>query len=131
MTILRNKHNTATLEDQSDGKHEIELDVNWDKDIKDMIKLTFDDKIAYVRKSDLFAFMFVLATPEQQEALIPVRRDEVKAYDRQHRVELLKDMKKGEELVVNCKIHVPTIIDEAIRNEKKDENNFQSSENSL
>lgn len=111
------KHNTATIEDHSDGKHEIILDVNWDKDLMDYIKLDFDGKIAYIKKSDMFMFMFVLGTPEQQEQMIPVRRDEMKPYERQHRIKLTRDMKEGEELVANCKIHVPSIIDEAIRNE--------------
>ena len=113
-------HNVAKLEDFSGDNHEIEIDVNWDKDLMEFIKLTIDDKIVYVKKSDLFAIMFLLATPEQQVEMVPVKREEMKEYERQHRVKLTKDMKEGEELVVNCKIHVPTIIDEAIRNETKE-----------
>ncbi len=111
------KHNTATIKDHSEGKHEIILDVNWDKNLMEYIKLDFDGKVAYIKKSDLFQIVFVLATPEQQEQMIPVRRDEMKPYERQHRIKLTRDMKEGEELVANCKIHVPSIIDEAIRNE--------------
>lgn len=116
---MMKKHNIATLEDHSVKKNSIELDVNWDPELKDYVRLLFNGEEAYIKKSDLFSFMFVLATPEQQDELIPVSRREVRPYERQHRVKLTKDMKEGEELVVNCMIHVPTIIDEAIRNEIK------------
>lgn len=109
--------NTAVFEDYSTEKHSIEMEVNWDKTLTEYIKLLFDGKEAYIKRSDLFAMMFVLATPEQQEDMIPVTRKEMKPYERQHRVKVTKDLKEGDELVVNCIVHVPSIIDESIRAE--------------
>jgi hypothetical protein len=131
---LRDKHNQATIEDHSGSKHEILLDVNWDPELSDYIKMDFNGEIAFIKKADMFAFMFVLATPEQQDLLVPVRKDEMRPYDRQHRVIVQKDLKAGEEVIVNCKIHVPTIIDASIREELKKEaidNSLQKIEEGL
>ena len=59
--------------------------------------------------------LFRSVDEEQQQELMPVRQTEVRIYERQHRIKLKKNMKKGEIVVANCKIEVPVRVEENIR----------------
>lgn len=74
-----------------------------------------------VEKKDLYAFVFMVCNPEQQSELMPVRKTTITKYVRQHRVVAKKDIKKGEEIVVNCEIDVPTVVEEGIYGMMKNE----------
>ncbi len=100
------------------GVNNVTLDVNFDENYKDCLKLTIAGQEAIVKYTDLFSFMFVLASKEQQAKMIPIQQEKGDEYMRQHHVRLKRDMKEGEELIVNCKIHVPTIIEESIKKEE-------------
>lgn len=88
------------------GKNPILFEVE-----KDCIKITGDGLIKY---SDLFEYMFVLAMPEQQAKMIPVQQELGNEYMKQIRIKCTKDMKKGEELVVNVRIRVPEVVEQQI-----------------
>lgn len=109
------------------AKAEIEnlvLEVNFDEEKKDYIKLSIEDKTAIIKYTDLFSFMFFLATKEQQAKMIPVKEELGNQYMKQIHVRLSKDLKAGEEMVVNVPINIPEIIENQIRfeleNKKED-----------
>lgn len=112
----------AEIVDVRENAGSILLDVNFDDEFKDCVRIIIENEIGQqtsriVKYTDLFSFMFVLATKEQQAKMIPLQQEKGDEYMRQHHVRLKKDMKEGEELIVNCKIHVPTIIEESIKKE--------------
>lgn len=117
MTIKTNAQ--AALEDQVNHTNII-FDVNFDEKYKECVQISIAGHKAVLKYSDLFSFMFVLATPEVQRQMIPSTSEEVRAYDRQHRIELQQDMKKGEVVFANCRIHIPTILEEAKKNDVKE-----------
>ena len=97
------------------GKNPVMLDVNFDGEYNDCIKVTVNGIESIIKYSDLFAFMFVLGNKEQQAKMTPVLEEKGHEYMRQHVVKLNKDMKAGEEMVVNCRIRVPDVIAEQIK----------------
>lgn len=111
--MIENK-NKVTLPDAM-GVNDVEMEVNWSPLSTDKVKVKIGDKEAVIERQDLFMFMFVIAKPEQQDALTPVRVTKITKYFKQHRVKVGKDLKKGEELVVNCSIDVPTTVEQGLR----------------
>lgn len=93
----------------------LNIEINWKDDIEDVVKFRIGDQTAIIKRQDLFSFMFVTGTPEQQEALMPVRSTKIVKHLRQHRIVAKKDIKAGEKLVVNCEIDVPVAIYESLR----------------
>ncbi len=98
------------------------LEVNFDDSLKDCVKLTLDNKDFIAKYSDLFSFMFLISTKEQQAKMMPVKEELGNQYMKQIHVRLKKDMKEGEEMIVNVPINVPELIEADIRHElsKKD-----------
>lgn len=116
----------AEILDVARGKPII-FDVNFgDERYKDCVRMRIgteltdvtDEPDEYILKyTDLFSFMFTLGTKEQQAKMIPVREELGTEYMKTLHIRCTKDMKEGEEIVVNVKIHVPTIIEESIKKE--------------
>lgn len=111
---IENKKAKAEIKDAT-GKENVVLEVNFDDSFKDCVKIVFGTEHRIIKYSDLFTFMFFIATPEQQEKMIPVREELGIEYMKQVRIKCKKDMKEGEELVVNIKIHVPTVVAESVK----------------
>lgn len=107
----------AEIEDVNKGTF-VYFEVNFDEDFKDCVKISLDGAYRIVKYSDLFAFMFSLATKEQQAKMIPVREELGNQYMKQIQVKLTKDLKAGEFMVVNVPINVPQVIEDAILAEK-------------
>ena len=82
----------------------------------DCIKITVDGLIKY---SDLFEYMFALAKPEMQAKMIPVQQELGNEYMKQIRIKCTKDMKEGEELVVNVRVRVPEVVEQQILKDLK------------
>lgn len=108
--------NKATLEGQ-DKRAGISIDVNFDKKYTDCVRINLGKSRAIIKKSDLFQILFMVSNEQQQEAMIPIKKEAVRPYKKQHMVKLQKDMKAGEELVVNCTVHVPLLVEEALKKE--------------
>ena len=106
--------NRVTIPDLN-NKNDLEMEVNWSPSTNDAIKVKLGGCEAVIKRKDLFGFMFVVATPEQQEMLMPVRKTTMTTYNRQHKVVAKRQIEKGQELVVNCQISVPTIVEEGLR----------------
>lgn len=94
------------------------FEVNFDENQKDCVKISIDEEYRIVKYSDLFSFMFQLATKEQQAKMIPVREELGNQYMKQISVKLTKDLKAGEFMTVNVPINVPQVIEDAILKEK-------------
>lgn len=108
----------AVLEDVG-GNTGVTLDVNFDENLKDCVKITIDEVTRIVKYSDLFSFMFTLATAEQQAKMIPVKQELGTQYMKKIYVKVTKDLKVGDKMVVNVPINVPKIIEDSILLEKE------------
>lgn len=100
-----------------DGVHGVLFDVNFDEEHKDCVRICMDGAYRTIKYTDLFSFMFTLGTKEQQAKMIPVQEEKGIEYMKTITIQTTKDLKKGEFITVNARIHVPTIIEEQIREE--------------
>ena len=91
-----------------------ELEFEVDPDIE-MFRVKIGKQWKRFKKSDLWSMVFVIATPEQQEQMIPVRRSEVLTYRRIHRIQLKNDMKKGQVVKCKCEINVEQTVVEGLK----------------
>lgn len=107
---------TAELKNLIDVNPAI-FEVNFDDKYKDCVRISLFEHNAIVKYTDLFSFMFTIATREQQAKMIPVSQELGTEYMKQIHVRLKKDMKEGEEVIVNVPIHVPSLIEADIRHE--------------
>lgn len=114
-------HATAIIEDQ-EGINNITFDVNFNKDRKDLIKVTLANKVSTIRKDDLWNFVFSIVQTSQQQRMIPVKKEDFTVYNRQHHVKVEKDLKAGDEVIVNCKLDVTQRVEEHLRKEFEEKN---------
>lgn len=108
-------NNTAILTDRN-GKHDIEVEI---KEANDYVEFRIKDKNdewvqSFVSIKDLYGLIFMLVGEKEQEEMMPVRKTEVRIYERQHKIKLGKDMKKGEIVIANCRIDVPLVVEEGL-----------------
>lgn len=96
------------------GGDNVEMEINFNSET-DAIRVKVGDKTGIISKQDIYPVIFVIADPENQSKLMPVQKTEIRKYIKQHRVKLLKNMKKGEEMVVNCEVDVPLTIEQNLR----------------
>ena len=112
-------NNVATLQDRN-NLHDIEIEINKGGKIQNYVEFRIKDENgvwikSYISITELYGLIFMLVDEKQQQELMPIRQTEVRIYERQHRIKLKKDMKKGELVVANCRISVPVRIEENIR----------------
>ena len=115
-SILEDK-NTKVFKTGKGKKFEIE----FDPDRPNRVKVILNGENVMVGHKELYDFIFATSDLDKLAELIPVRKLEMTRYFRQHNVEATKDIKKGEKIIVNCEIDVPTIVKNAIL--KEEENN--------
>ncbi len=80
----------------------------------EFVEITIGNEISLIKRSDLYGLTFVLGDSATQDALMPVRKTQIRKYYKQHTVKVKKDMKIGDEIVVNCQIDVPLTIEEGL-----------------
>ena len=97
-------------------KNDVKMVINWSPLSEDKVKIAIGDKEAVIAREDLYAFMFTIASPKQQEELLPIRQTTIRKYMRQHRVKVKETVEKGREVVFNCEISVPVTVEEGLRN---------------
>ena len=112
-------NNVATLQDRN-NLHDIEIEINKGGKIQNYVEFRIKDENgawikSYISITELYGLIFMLVDEKQQQELMPIRQTEVRIYERQHRIKLKKDMKKGELVVANCRISMPVRIEENIR----------------
>lgn len=108
------EHNKAVIPDLN-GKHDVGLEVNWRTDLDRVVRISLGDKEAVIPMRELYGFVFVAADAEQQMEMLPVRKTTITKYVRQHKVKAKEAIRPGQELVVNCEIDVPTIVQDGLR----------------
>ena len=112
-------NNVATLVDKN-KRHNIEVEVNKNDKINDYVEFRVKDEKgewikSFVSIKELYGLIFMLVGEKEQQEMMPVRKTEVRIYERQHKIKLKKDMKKGEIVIANCRISVPIRVEENIR----------------
>jgi hypothetical protein len=113
------KNNAQAVIEDVLGGDVVTFDVNFSDEHKDCVKITIAGYSSIVKYTDLFSFMFSIATKEQQAKMMPVREELGHQYMKQIQVKLKKDMKEGEMMVVNVPINVPQIIEDSILSAKE------------
>lgn len=106
-------HQKAVIPDL-DKRYDISIEVNWTEKAADKVRITIDGKQAVIRMKDLVGFVLLAADPQQQDAMMPVRKTELTTFVRQFRVKATKPIKPGEYLVFNANINVPTTVVEGL-----------------
>jgi len=115
-------HNIANLIDINKNS-DIEVEINKHDKNQNFVGLRMKRKTdnenywisADIEIKELYELVFMIVNDEQRAELIPDRQIEVKVYERQHKIKLLKDMKKGEIVVANFKVEIPTNIKDDIK----------------
>ena len=88
---------------------------NFNDNWSEVLEFKIGDEVSLIKKQDLYGIMFVFADEETQEQLMPVRHTTIRKYIKQHRVKTKKDIKAGEEVVINCEVDVPTSVEEGFK----------------
>jgi len=110
---MLHENNQATISDLS-GKNHIKIEVNTSEKYKDKLTVKMGDKKAIIKKKDLYAIAFMIADPETQADLMPVKQTRVRKQIRQYRVKAKKDIRKGEEIVFNAEVNTPIQVIEGL-----------------
>jgi hypothetical protein len=111
---MNNKPKQAVIEDKN-KKNDVVFDVNFDPEQKNLLKISIGSKIALIELQKLWEFVYTIVTPELAEQIIPMKREEREVFTKQHIVKVQKDLKVGDELVVNCHTDVRKEVADAMR----------------
>ena len=117
-----NNPNKITLPDQN-NKQDVVFETHWIKDASKVVRVTIGDNTAVLKIDDLYGLVFMLADPEQQMNLMPVRHTEVRKYIKKHNVMVKKPMKKGDIISVHCEVDVPLQVVEGLAGLLKERKN--------
>ena len=115
---MMESNNIATLSDKR-HKHDISVEVNKNEKDQDYVEFKVKDSNgewikSYIDIKELYGLTFMLVGEKEQGEMMPVRKTEVRVYERQHKIQLSKNMKKGEIVVANCRVEVPLIVEEGL-----------------
>ena len=66
-------------------------------------------------KVDLWALVYAISGPEEQDKMMPTKQTEVLTYKRIHNVKLKKPMKAGEIMKVHCEMNVEKTVVEGLK----------------
>lgn len=86
-----------------------------DPKLPDVLMRVGDKPGVRIRKSDLYSVCFIIADAEDQDKLTAIKQTEVQHFTRLHRIQLKKDMRKGEVLTTRCHISVPVAVVEGLK----------------
>lgn len=81
----------------------------------DYVVLRMGKESKRIRKVELWSMCYIMADADTQDKLTPVRTTEVQEFKRKHRIQLKKDMRRGEILTVTCNINIPTTVVEGLK----------------
>lgn len=102
------------------NKNNLFLEVNFDENNKDLIKIALGDKVCVIKKDDLWNFVFSIVETDKQRKMIPISKTDFESYKKQHEILLQKDMKKGETVVAHCVVNVRQEVVDAIKREEEE-----------
>jgi hypothetical protein len=83
-------------------KNGLTVEVNWNDEVKPckFIKFKIGEHEAIIPNGDFYGMMMIFGTPEQQEALIPVKESKIRMVTSLLKIRAKKDLKRGEIIVV-------------------------------
>ena len=102
-------HNFCKLTDK-EGQNDVEVEINFDKKQPDVVKMVMGGKTAVINKRELYSMTLLIADEIAQEELMPVKKMDVTQFTRSIKLKAEKDIKKGEFIIANVEIEVPTYI---------------------
>ena len=108
------KHAKAEIEDLNE-KNPLILEVNFDAEKPEVIRVTLGDKEAIIDRNKLWQFVYMIVTPDMAEQIVPTKQEEREVFSKQHYVKVTKDLKIGDEVVVNCRTDVRKEVADAMR----------------
>lgn len=113
---MLSEYNKAVISDLK-GKRDLEFEVNFSEDplMKECVRVKIGSEDAIIPLKDIYEFMLVAGTPDQQDNLLPIKQTLVKKIIKRHVVAVKKDMKKGELMNVRCETDVPVEIVEGLK----------------
>ena len=99
---MMKEHNVASAGD-------LTLEVNWDEASRNdrLVKVKLRGEEAIIKYQDLYSFIFLLGSADEQVNILPVTSTLMEKFIRQHSVKVKRDMRAGEYIVVNCQVDVP------------------------
>ena len=109
-------YNKAVLRDLK-GKRDLDFEVNFsdNPDFKECVRVKMGSEEAIIPLQDIYSFMLIAGTPEQQDNLIPVKQTMINKIIKRHVVAAKKDIKKGELINFRCETNVPVEVVEGLR----------------
>lgn len=109
-------YNKAIVRDLR-NKRDLEFEVNFsdNPDFKSCVRVKMGEEEAILPLEDIYGFMLIAGTPQQQDNLIPVTQTVVNKIIKRHTIKVTKDIKKGEFLNVRCETNVPVEVVEGLR----------------
>ena len=109
-------YNKAMLRDLR-AKRDLAFEVNFsdNPDFKECVRVKMGSEEAIIPLQDIYAFMLIAGTPEQQDNLLPVKQTLVNKIVKRHVVQAKKDIKKGEMINVRCETNVPVEVVEGLK----------------
>jgi len=108
-------HEKAIYRDLSSRHNDLSMEVNWNTESGDTVRLTIGDKLAVIKYEDLFSFVFLNGSVEQKADMLPTTQTVVTKFKKIHIVEAKKNITKGEKIKVRCEIDVPTTVVQALK----------------
>ena len=108
-------HEKAIYRDMSAARNDVGFEVHWNQGTDDTVRITIGDKSAVIPYASLYGFVFINSEGEDMNNLMPVKQTVVKHLRKQHRVTVQRNIKRGEQLVVNCEIDIPVAIIQALK----------------
>jgi len=114
------KHSLGNLPDQSKNHNNLSVEIFPDKD---EVKLLLGKKEAWIKIKDLYGLVFLMVGDKEKDSMIPVQEIKGDRYIRQLHIICQKDMKKGEELVINYNVDIPKTISYKESNEYNNKDN--------
>ncbi len=113
---MLSEYNKAIVHDLK-GHRNLEFEVNFSKEerFKECVRVTMGSEEAIMPLSDIYAFVMIAGTPEQQDNLMPVKQTLVNKIVKRHVVAAKKDIKKGELINFRCETNVPVEVVEGLK----------------
>ena len=111
-------HNFCLLKD-SEGENDVNVEINPDKKHLDIVKLTMDGKTATINKHELQSLVFMISKADTQAEMAAMKSVSVTQCIRSIKIKAQKDIKKGEEIIANVAIDIPTYLKKKFKGLKK------------
>ena len=111
-------YNQCVLNDiRGSAGNNIKAEINFSKSEghKDCVRLTLDGKTAIIPIKELHGLVWSVADAEQRDRLTPVTMTTIRKIKKLHKVEVKKDIKKGDFLNVRCETSVPVEVYEGLK----------------